>query len=208
MVYFHFYIILFASWTAHLCLGNPTNGPWQTNTTSEGIATEPMTHMGWKINLVVLGILVLSAGILIIITWKLRYSIKIHSRQPKKVMHFSMTDKLFNFPLPKKLSLALARPSLIPQARKQSAVPRNMGTIQAYSNGQKRDSWDVSRDSVSGGPRCSWTADCDPIFPYPRGMFVSQEPRLSTVRDYSETSFLSEEHSEEQDTQDSCVVDV
>lgn len=163
--------------------------------TTASIATETTVHIGWKIHLGVLGLLVIGALIIIVITWKLRYKIKIHSRVPKKVMKFKMSDKLFSFPLPKSLSLAaLVRPSLTPTSR-ASELPRNMGNMIAYSNGMKRDSWDVSRDSVSGGPRSSWAFDSETRDIHAKHMLVSKEPKLSIVLDDqpSEDNVIGEE---------------
>ena len=44
----------------------------------------------------------------------------------------------------------------------------------------KRDSWDVTRDSITGGPRNSWYHDAD-LGGYK--LQTSQEPRLSTIHD-------------------------
>ena len=156
------------------------------NTTNE----EAHVHVGWKINLVVLAALFLSAGIILLITWHFRDSIRIHNRIPRKLLHFKMTDQRFSFNhIRQRFSLALSprigpsksragTPSQSPSGTSQAQETRNMGFMRQYTNGTKRDSWDVSRDSITGGPRCSWYHDAD-LGGYK--LQTAQEPRLSTI---------------------------
>lgn len=135
----------------------------QDNSTSDN-------HIGWIVNLIVLGIVFICSGIVIVLTWRFRDKIRIHNRQPKQLWNFKMTDKKFIFSLTKRFSLTTK-----PMGRKKSAVPRNMGLMQAYTNGMKRDSWDVSRDSITGGPRASWVVELNNY------KVTHNRPRLSTI---------------------------
>ena len=147
---------------------------------------EERTHLGWKINLIVLAGIFVLAAIILVITWHLRDSIKIHNRIPKKILQFKMTDQRFSLnSIRQRFSLAIS-PKIGPSASKSrtssnahSPAPndcnrgqetRNMGFMKEYTNGMKRDSWDVTRDSISGGPRSSWYQDT-----------IQKEPRLATI---------------------------
>jgi len=81
-----------------------------------------------------------------------------------------------------------------------------MGFMKSYTNGMKRDSWDVTRDSITGGPRSSWFQDHAA-----HRLYTSQGPRLSTIHGSEVTVGDGEEPHPELDGQsqtDMCITDV
>jgi len=150
-------------------------------------STTPTTHVGYLINLAVVGGLVICCGILLAITWRFRERIIVHQREVKtKRFKLSLTDKRFSFNF-KRFSIASS--SRMSLARNPNNSPANdgrnkrfmKGPINSYSNGQQRDSWDASRDSITGGPRDSW-AYGNMVFPYAgTNPQVSRQPKLSTI---------------------------
>lgn len=171
---------------------------------------EGAAHLGWKVNLIVLAILFILAGVILAITWRFRDSIKIHNRIPKRLLHFKMTEQRFSFnTFRQRFSLAISprigvnksksRTSEASQIDVEEVVPprgcRNMGYMMKYSNGMKRDSWDVSRDSITGGPRSSLIYD-----PTTQKFQTSQVPNLATIHGFAneeDEEYESENYEEE-----------
>ena len=172
--------------------------------TANGTTSETAhVHVGWKINLIVVALLFILAGIALAVTWRLRDSIKIHNRLPKKLLHFKMTEQRFSFnqirkrfslAITPKIDLARSRMSMATNSPAPAREPRNMGFMKQYTNGMKRDSWDTSRDSITGGPRCSWQQDTMTNNPTLQKLYTSQEPRLSTIEGSKQNLQEEDEH--------------
>ena len=190
-----------------LASSNKTEAAVNDGSAPDGEIGEEYKPWGWKLNIAIVVFLLSCSGTILAITWLLRYKIQVHNRQPKALLKFKMSNRNFGLsnPVTRRISTLFQAPfatgRMIRRVESQDQIgakPRNiMGPLVTYANGQKRDSWDTSRDSFSGGPRGSWSVGpVNPLEAY-QGMFPSQQPRLSPVMDQiSDTSISISQHGE------------
>lgn len=135
--------------------------------------TADIEHIGWIINITVLIVMFILAGIMMCLTWCYRDNIIIHKREPKQ-RRFKLSlnsGKRFSFGF----GTIARRISTV--SRVTPVKMRGLGG-ETYYNGRKKDSWDGGRDSLTGGPRDSWFEP-----PTAPGQGKMMEPRLSKIID-------------------------